>query len=485
MLRYNSKYLIFNIAMNKKFKVIKMKHKNKDKEIDKETINSYHKSNSRYIHSKKNKYKNKITRKKHLQKHLQHNYISKLINLYYDNDKATKAFLEYKEVKQHIFPEHERVIVIGDIHGDLDAAIKCLVISNCINPIIIPENRDVSNMDLFFKQLKWIGNNTYVVQLGDQIDRVRPQKWDNNEITRDVAYKDEGCTLEIFYLFYHLDKIAREHNGRVFSILGNHEIMNIDGDFRYVSLEEFKSFKDHLESIYHTKSKYPYNSLTLKKNSIKLSKNNIHSNTDPKLPKGYRERLYAFSPTGLCANMLGYNNYTVLQIGKWLFCHGSPVLKTLNKYSIDMINNLVSMYLIGIDKDNNHDNHDNNDIARHYYNITKHGDTSVLWNRDFGETELTNNIESNLSKQLDNIFAAYNTKNNKEQKHINAEPVNYVAVGHTIQDINKNGINSICNGRVWRCDVAMSRAFGNNKSSKYRKPQVLEILNGNITNVLS
>ena len=56
---------------------------------------------------------------------------------------------------------------------------------------------------MFFKNIKWIGKDTYVVQLGDQIDRVRPQKWDHNDITRDNAYKDEGSTLEILYLFYY------------------------------------------------------------------------------------------------------------------------------------------------------------------------------------------------------------------------------------------------------------------------------------------
>ena len=95
-------------------------------------------------------------------------------------------------------------------------------------------------MNNFFKKLEWIGNDTYIVQLGDQIDRVRPQNWDNNKLTIDSAYKDEGSTLEIFYLFYYLDKLARESKGRVFSIIGNHEIMNVEGDFRFVSLKEFK-----------------------------------------------------------------------------------------------------------------------------------------------------------------------------------------------------------------------------------------------------
>jgi hypothetical protein len=456
----------------------------KDKEFTKHTKMKYNKNILTILDTKKQTTKNIKKHKHFANKHIvrkhktkNNNYISNLINLYYNNDNVSNHFLKYKDNKQHIFPEHKRIIVIGDIHGDLDVIIECLILSNCIDKITVPDIKDVLSMDAFFKNIKWVGNDTYVVQLGDQIDRVRPQNWDDNDITQDIAYKDEGSTLEILYLFYYLDKLAREHNGRVFSIIGNHEIMNVEGDFRYVSLKEFKSFKEHLESVYDINSKFPYHSRTLKKNSIKLLKNNIESNTDSKLPKGYRERLYAFSPTGLCANMIGYNNYIMLQIGTWLFCHGSPVINTVSAYPIDMVNNFVSMYLNGID--NNKD-----ETAMNYYKIVKHGNTSVLWNRDFGETELSNHTEIKLNKQLNTILDAYNNKNKSLQKYNNTQPANYIAIGHTIQDINKHGINSICNGRVWRCDVAMSKAFGDNKVSKYRKPQVLEIVNDKITKVL-
>ena len=232
-------------------------------------LNPYRQKKSIFKKQKQTQNK-KLSRNKYLQEHkllshLPNNYISNLVNLYYDNDNVVKNFLEYKKTKQHIFPEHSRVIVIGDIHGDFEVAIRCLILSKCIEPINIPMNKNVSTMDKFFKNLEWIGDNTYIVQLGDQIDRVRPQVWDNNEVTRNSAYKDEGSTLEIFYLFYHLDNLARKNKGRVFSIIGNHEIMNIEGDFRYVSLEEFSSFKNHLESVYHRNSKYPYHSRTLKK----------------------------------------------------------------------------------------------------------------------------------------------------------------------------------------------------------------------------
>jgi hypothetical protein len=417
-----------------------------------------------------------------------HNYINTLIHLYYDNDMVSTQYLATAHKKTNIFPPQKRMIVIGDIHGDFDAAIKCFVLAKCIEPIDPPVNKTVENMDVFFNKLKWIGDETYVVQLGDQIDRVRPQTWDKNDITNDEAFEDEGSTLEIFYLFFYLDILARESNGRVFSILGNHEIMNVDGDFRYVSQKEFKSFKTHLSNTYHRNSRFPYHSKTLKNNTHKLyayddsfleeemNKSGKHANAKTVIHiKGFKERLFAFAPTGICSNMMALNNYTMLQIGNWLFCHGSPTLTTLNKYTIDLINSVVSMYLLGIDSHKQV-------IENHYDMITDSKNDSILWNRDFGESGESSESDKKLCNLLDKILISYN-KNNNNTNDLNI--ATHIALGHTPQFNDGVGMNSICNNRVWRCDVGMSKAFGDNTNDEYRKPQVLEILNGTITNILS
>jgi hypothetical protein len=403
------------------------------------------------------------------------NYISKLINLYYDNDKVTNEFTNNSHHKIHIYPMQRRIIVIGDLHGDLNASIECLILAKCIEPIKLPENKTVDNMNTFFNKLEWIGGDTFIVQLGDQIDRVRPQNWDENEITNDTAYKDEGSTLEIFYLFYYLDELAKKQNGRVISIIGNHEIMNTEGDFRYVSLKEFKCFKDHLASIYQPNSKFPYHSRTLKNNNSKLNKIHTKKRNESRPPNGYRERLYAFSPTGLCANMIADNNYILLQIGNWLFCHGGPVKKTLEKYDISLINNVVSMYLLGMDSKNGA-------VEKHYNDIAfGKGKNNILWNRRFGSPSQTIN-DKDLVGELNEVLDTYNDKNRPYTK------ATHIAIGHTPQFFNNHGINSICNGRVWRCDVGMSKAFGavdnDNDKNNSRKCQVLEILDNGEVKVL-
>jgi hypothetical protein len=436
---------------------------------------------------------------KHIYKNpLKNTYITTLVNNYYDNDKASNNYLNTAHKKIHMYPKQSRVIVFGDIHGDLEAALECFRLAGCINNVSLPKDKSLNNMNNFFKNLKWTGKDTYVVQLGDQIDRVRPQKWDHNEITQDSAYKDEGSTLEILYLFYYLNELAKKEDGHVFSIIGNHEIMNIEADFRYVSLKEFKCFKQHLKQTYHRHSKYPYNSNTLKNNSYKmagfekssakkqdlentafeksrakkqendLETNNTNGEQFTKVPEGFRERLYAFSPTGLCANLIGANSFVVLQIGNWLFCHGSPVLNTIKKYNTDLINTIVSMYLLGIDNDDKY-------IEKHYNTIakSKHSE-SILWNRDFGELEMNDDKDKELTDKLNTILDEYNKKNNHENTK---NQVTHIAIGHTTQYSSNKGINSICDNRVWRCDVGMSRAFGHRTNEPYRQPQVLEILN--------
>ena len=50
--------------------------------------------------------------------------------------------------------EPQRVVAFGDVHGDINAALDALQLAD-----LIDDNRD------------WRGGNTYVVQVGDQLDR--------------------------------------------------------------------------------------------------------------------------------------------------------------------------------------------------------------------------------------------------------------------------------------------------------------------------
>ena len=111
--------------------------------------------------------------------------------------------------KSSFFPPVERLIAIGDLHGDLEATILSLKKAR-----VISDNIDIHEKDI--KKIHWTGGETIVVQLGDQIDRVRPSELYQNLCRPDdpEIIEDEGNDLKIMCLFDMLDKEAREVNGR-------------------------------------------------------------------------------------------------------------------------------------------------------------------------------------------------------------------------------------------------------------------------------
>ena len=140
-----------------------------------------------------------------------------------------KAYDEYG-----LYPTQKRVIAIGDLHGDLRVTLSALRLANVIGDNIFPHN---------VNEIQWTGGDTWVIQLGDQIDRCRPDNWAKNciENLNDVV-EDEGNNMMIIQIFQKLDAQAKKAGGRVLGMIGNHELMNVDRDFRYVSPKEFLEF---------------------------------------------------------------------------------------------------------------------------------------------------------------------------------------------------------------------------------------------------
>ncbi|RIA86531.1 Metallo-dependent phosphatase-like protein [Glomus cerebriforme] len=98
-----------------------------------------------------------------------------------------------------------RIVAIGDLHGDYIQTIRILKLADMID-----DNKN------------WSGGNGILVQ-GDIVDR------------------GPDC-LNIYKLFEQLRKEAEVVGGMVINLLGNHEFMNIQLDWRYVTFEDIKSF---------------------------------------------------------------------------------------------------------------------------------------------------------------------------------------------------------------------------------------------------
>ncbi len=210
---------------------------------------------------------------------------------------------------------HKRIIVIGDLHGDIRRFKNILIDAKIIND-----------------NLEWIAEppETIIVQLGDQIDSLNRMNNENWEKLKDY---------EMIYFTEHLNLIARAKGGYCISLIGNHELMNVIGDFSYVSENS---------------------STELRKNLFK--------------PKGTLAMILAKRPL-------------VFKIGDLLFCHAKfninhlNLLKSYNK-NIRYINQIWKKYL-----ENEKINIEDKDIID---NIII-GPNGILWNRHDNnkqETEL-------------------------------------------------------------------------------------------------
>jgi hypothetical protein len=100
-----------------------------------------------------------------------------------------------------------RIVAVGDVHGAFDRFVAIL--------------REAGLVD---GRRRWIGGNAVFVQVGDVLHR-----GDDSRRVLDLIRQLEGE--------------AAQAGGHVRLLLGNHEVMRMGGDFRYVSRAEYDAFR--------------------------------------------------------------------------------------------------------------------------------------------------------------------------------------------------------------------------------------------------
>ena len=281
-----------------------------------------------------------------------------------------------------ILPPVKRIVVIGDVHGDLDEFKRNLRISNLI------DTHD-----------NWIGGDTVLVQLGDLIDSCR------GEECVVASSKDKGHDLDLLYYVVKLNEKAMKHDGAVYSLMGNHEIMNVQGNFNYVSPKNFDDFVD------------------------------LFINKDKISP--YEARKEAFKPGNPIANFLACSKLGVLIIGSNVFMHAGIVPEISKEYSPKKINKILKLWLQNKLKN-----------SEEMEKILFSSQYSPFWTRVLGK----------LDKDLPPDSQECIEKVNPVLEHWK---VSHIHVGHT-PSFNK--IVTTCGDKVIRHDIASSHAF-----DKWRK----------------
>ncbi len=236
----------------------------------------------------------------------------------------------FQYYQKSVYPSVERLIVIGDIHGDYDAFVNVLKKAKVMND-----------------QMEYIGGKTHVVQVGDILDRK----------ARDLDGEDEDSESKILSLILELQVKSYLDGGGYHTILGNHELMNVLGQFEYASPMGIKHY------------------------------GGVHG-----------RRLY-FKPGSAMAKNFACSWNPIVKIGGWLFCHGGISKKISEKYKIEDVNLIMRDFLFG------------NEEHRHrkYFDELFLNSQSILWNRDFS-TDRHQSTSEKLNQDLNFVLKKYGAK---------------------------------------------------------------------------
>jgi hypothetical protein len=296
-------------------------------------------------------------------------------------------------VPASVQPAAPRIVAFGDVHGDLEATRIALRLAGAIDD----EDR-------------WIGGDLVLVQTGDQLDRGDEER-------------------AILHLFARLMREAQAAGGAFHALNGNHELMNSQLDFRYITVGGFEDFAD-LD---------PFEGAALG-----MGDEGPEGEGEAELDEiqafwarydaSERGRAAAFKPGGPYALMLAERN-TIVQVGENVFVHGG-VLPDHARAGLETINTSIQSWLRG---------------ERDAPEWSRGGD-SPIWTRLYSSRP-----DEEACAVLDEALEILGARR--------------MIVGHTVH---RGGVTPHCDGRLIAVDVGMA--------AYYRGPrEVLEIRGDTLT----
>jgi Calcineurin-like phosphoesterase len=192
-----------------------------------------------------------------------------------------------------------RVVAFGDVHGAYTDWTSML--------------QEVGVID---QQLNWSGGSTHLVSLGDLIDRGPGSR-------------------AVVELLMKLEQQARQAGGAVHLVLGNHEVMVMSGDLRYVSIAEFAAFASdetaaERDALYAQYRRYNPGG----------DEAAVRAGFDENHPPGFIGLRKAFAPDGHLGSWL-QQQPLVLKVNDKVYMHGG-IADSVSQDSLEELNKKVS-----------------------------------------------------------------------------------------------------------------------------------------------
>ncbi|WP_169303018.1 metallophosphoesterase [Thalassotalea mangrovi] len=178
----------------------------------------------------------------------------------------------------------EKVIIVGDIHGDFEGLSGLLIAAGVI--------------DL---NLNWQAGKTHFVSVGDLLDRGPDSR-------------------KVMDFFMRLETQASSQGGAVHVVLGNHELMNLVRDLRYVTDQDYDDYRAEESTSLRNDYWQRFQDSALNA-SRKVNQQVLRADFERQYPPGYFGHMQEFSAAGNYGSWL-MSKPSMLKINDLLFVHG-------------------------------------------------------------------------------------------------------------------------------------------------------------------
>ena len=179
-------------------------------------------------------------------------------------------------------------MAVGDVHGAYEPF-----------RAILRETKIIDTRD------RWIGGRAILIQTGDVLDRGADSR-------------------RVMDLLRRLERDAQRAGGRVYALLGNHELMRLVGDLRYLSAGEIKAFvradSPELRELVYQRS-LEAEAARAKAEKRALDEADFRGRFLKEVPLGFLEMRIAFEPKGEYGAWLRARP-TMVKVNGIAFMHG-------------------------------------------------------------------------------------------------------------------------------------------------------------------